>query len=140
MVHKCGENIAQMWTKYRTNVESATSQSKGESSFYRTPPSEAAAVGQVITGNIFHAEPEKYFFEPLHLTFKGNTRTLHNLLLNCFCCTKSKRRKNLIFASILYATKEPVGKQDIMGFTDTNLRQREVFWQNRSLPLKCKLR
>ena len=107
MVHKCGENIAQMWTKYRTNVEksctnvekcctnveSATSQSKGESSFYRTPPSEAAAVGQVITGNIFHAEPEKYFFEPLHLTFKGNTRTLHNLLLNCFCCTKSKPTK-----------------------------------------------
>ena len=105
-IYILSRNIAQMWRKYCTNVEksytnvetyctnvSAKLQSKGESSFYRTPPSGAAAVGQVITGNIFHAEPEKYFFEPLHLTFKGNTRTLHNLLLNCFCCTKSKPRK-----------------------------------------------
>ena len=130
-----------MWIKCCTNVENVTLQSKGESSFYRTPPSEAAAVGQVITGNIFHAEPEKYFFEPLHLTFKGNTRTLHNLLLNCFCCTKSKPRKEKPYICKHSLCDEGTwGKQDIMGFTDPNLRQREVCWQNKSLPLKCKPR
>ena len=89
--------------KYRTNVEKILHRC-GERKIakqrrviflWHAPQwsSSAAAVVQVITGNIFHAEPEKYFFEPLHLTFKGNTRTLHNLLFNCFCCTKSKRRK-----------------------------------------------
>ena len=116
-IYILSRNIAQMWREYCTNVDKILHKCGeklhkcgemlhkcGERDiakqrrviFLSHAPqwsSSAAAVVQVITGNIFHAEPEKYFFEPLHLTFKGNTRTLHNLLLNCFCCTKSKPRK-----------------------------------------------
>ena len=102
-IYILSRNIAQMWREYCTNVdkilhkcgECKIAKQRRVIFLWHAPQwsSSAAAVVQVITGNIFHAEPEKYFFEPLHLTFKGNTRTLHNLLFNCFCCTKSKRRK-----------------------------------------------
>ena len=76
---------------------------------------------QVITGNIFHSHLKNTFFS--RLTFPGRSTIFFGRLLLCKVFESILNLGNGFIARMLFATKKPLDKEDIMGFTVANLRQ-----------------